>query len=169
MKKIIFLAMLCLMAISICVVVSCTKNENETNEAKYVDLGLSSGTKWKDANEKNAADVEYAFFNYDEAVAQFDSVLPSREQWEELVNECNWTWTGMGYKIVGPNGNSISLPAAGYRSCPGSVYTVGSCGFYWSSSPNGSHNAWYLNFESDSVYMDKGNRCGGYSVRLVQD
>ena len=53
-----------------------------------IDLGLSSGTKWESSNEQNAADAEYAFFTYDEAVSQFGDKLPSRQQFMELVNEC---------------------------------------------------------------------------------
>lgn len=87
----------------------------------------------------------------------------------ELVNECVWTWTGMGYKVVGPNGKNISLPAAGYRRCDGSVGHVGSDGGYWSSTPKDSNRAWYLYFGSGSVGMDDHDRCYGYSVRLVQD
>lgn len=159
---------MCIMALSICTVFSCTDEDNESSGA-YVDLGLSSGTLWKTSNEENASDAEYAFFTYDEAVSQFGDKLPSREQWIELVNECDWTWTGMGYKVFGPNGKSISLPAAGFRDCSGSVYDVGSSGHYWSSTPNGSESAWRLNFSSGGVGVNNFSRCLGYSVRLVQD
>ena len=60
------------------------------------------------------------------------------------------------------------LPAAGYRNCNGSVNNVGSNGNYWSSTPNGSENAWNLNFNSGGVNMNNNNRCNGNSVRLVQ-
>lgn len=159
---------MCIMALSICTVFSCTDEDNESSGA-YVDLGLSSGTLWKTSNEENASDAEYAFFTYDEAVSQFGDKLPSREQWIELVNECDWTWTGMGYKVFGPNGKSISLPAAGCRFCSGSVSHVGSYGLYWSSTPNGSEDAWYLYFFSGGVGVDDDGRCSGNSVRLVQD
>lgn len=128
----------------------------------YIDLGLPSGTKWKNSNAKG-------FYTYDEAVSQFGKRLPTKEQWQELKGECQWTWTRNGYKVVGPNGNSIVLPAAGYRSCDGSVNGVGSYGSYWSSTPGGSDYAWILGFNSGVVGMFNNNRCGGYSVRLVQD
>lgn len=128
----------------------------------YTDLGLPSGTIWKNFNATG-------FYTYDEAVSQFGNRLPTKEQWEELKAECQWSWTGSGYKVTGPNGNSISLPAAGYRGCDGSVHGVGSGGFYWSSTPNGSDNAWDLYFDSGSVGMYNDYRCNGFSVRLVQD
>jgi serine/threonine protein kinase len=130
----------------------------------YVDLGLPSGTLWKDKNEGGG------FYTYDEAVSKFGDRLPTKAQFEELNSKCQWSWTGSGYKVTGPNGNSIVLPAAGYRHCGGSVYYyVGSRGYYWSSSPDGSDDAWYLDFDSGEVGMYNYDRCLGSSVRLVQD
>lgn len=149
MKKVFFLSLMCFMAIAM-------------NAQKYVDLGLSSGTKWKSANEKG-------FYSYDLAIRNFGSSLPTQEQWMELKNECEWTWTGMGYKVVGSNGNHISLPVVGSRHCNGNVLNVGSYGDYWSSTPIDSDDAWYLHFSSGRVYMSNLNRCYGQSVRLVQD
>lgn len=44
--------------------------------------------------------------------------MPTLKEMEELINKCMWTWTTLngvnGYKVVGLNGNSIFLPAAGY-------------------------------------------------------
>lgn len=129
----------------------------------FVDLGLSSGTLWKDKNE------EGGFYTYDQAISKFGDKLPTKEQLEELKNSCQWTWTGNGYKVVGPNGQSIVLPAAGCRNCSGAVNVVGSIGNYWSSTPIGSDYAWYLRFYSGKVNMYDYYRCYGLSVRLVQD
>ena len=128
----------------------------------YTDLGLPSGTIWKNFNATG-------FYTYGEAVSQFGSRLPSKEQWEELKAECQWAWTGSGYKVTGPNGNSITLPAAGGRGCSGSVDYVGPYGYYWSSTPKDSDHAWYLDFSSGGVHMSHSGRCFGHSVRLVQD
>ena len=133
-----------------------------TVPAGYVDLGLPSGTYWKETNESG-------FYNYDNAVSKFGNKLPTKEQLEELRNECEWTRLGNGYKVTGPNGESITLPAAGYRHCHsyGDVFRVGSCGYYWSTLYD-SGGAWYLYFDPSGVDMRLGNRCNGYSVRLVQ-
>ena len=133
----------------------------------YTDLGLTSETIWKKINATG-------FYTYDEAVSQFGDRLPTKEQWEELKAECQWTWNGSGYKVTGPNGNSIVLPASGIRDCVGSVKYVGSFGYYWSSMPKGSDYAWYLYFYSGGVGMNygsryNGSRCYGHAVRLVQD
>ena len=137
------------------------ERKNKLLAQGYVDLGLPSGTLWKDKNESG-------FYDYDAAVRTFGGKLPTKGQLEELKNKCQWTWTGSGCTVVGPNGQSIYLPAAGSRNCDGDVMNVGSIGFYWSSTTSGSDNAWYLDFNSGGVYMSNYRRCPGLSVRLVQ-
>lgn len=128
----------------------------------YVDLGLPSGTLWKNQNEQG----HYSHFD---AVRNFIDQVPSKEQWMELVNECDWKWTGMGYRIVGPNGNRITLPAEGWSGCDESESEVGSQGDYWSSDPEVSGNAWGLAFHSgNDVIMFKFTLCHRLSVRLVK-
>ena len=129
----------------------------------WVDLGLPSGTLWKDKNEEDG------FYTYDQAISRFGDKLPTKEQFEELKSQCRWTWTGSGYKVVGPSGESIVLPAAGYRYCDGDVDYVRSRGWYWSSTPDGWDNAWCLYFYSGKADMYDNILCGGLSVRLVQD
>ena len=128
----------------------------------YTDLGLPSGTIWKNFNATG-------FYTYDEAVFLCGNRLPTKQQWKELIAECQWSWNGSGYKVTSPNGNSIVLPASGIRYCDGSVKYVGSFGYYWSSTPGNSDDAWCLDFYSDGVYVDDYSRCNGLSVRLVQD
>ena len=130
-----------------------------------VDLGLPSGTLWKNANEGG----DNARYTYNEAVSRFGNKLPTREQLVELKDKCTWTWTGNGYKVTGPSGESITLPAAGYRRCNGDVGSVGTDGYYWSSTPYGSGRVWILFFYSSKVYMSSNSRCYGQSVRLVQN
>lgn len=136
---------------------------------QWVDLGLPSGTLWKNANETNPGD-DHDFYTYDEAVQKFGDKLPTKAQLRELKDKCTWTWSSnkKGYKVAGRNGNSIFLPAAGIRGCYSGVDYVGSYGHYWSSTPRGS-DAWYLGFDSGGVHMDDHGRCDGLSLRLVQD
>jgi hypothetical protein len=64
---------------------------------------------------------------------------------------------------------AVFLPAAGYRELA-STESVGSVGYYWSSSSHSSLNAYRLEF-SNSFYSSGSSyrRFLGYSVRLVQD
>ena len=142
-----------------------SNNSGTENGHEYVDLGLPSGTLWKNSNEGG----DNARYTYDEAVSRFGNKLPTKQQLEELKNKCTWTWTGSGYKVIGPNGNSIYLPAAGYRICNGDVSSVGRFGNYWSSTPGDSDGAWSLFFFSSGVQKGNYYRCSGHSVRLVKD
>ena len=63
----------------------------------------------------------------------------------------------------------VFLPAAGYRNGT-SVYFVGSYGNYWSSTANGTDQAYSVSFNSEDVTpTDYTARYMGYSVRLVHD
>ncbi|MBO5718598.1 MAG: InlB B-repeat-containing protein, partial [Bacteroidales bacterium] len=99
--------------------------------------------------------------------------MPTVAEQNELRNNCTWTWTtenGVnGCKVTSKtNGNSIFLPAAGYRNGT-SVYYVGSYGYYRSSSLDESNPsiAYRLRFGSsyvDGIYI---NRYYGHTVRAV--
>lgn len=148
MKKLFSLCLICLLAVS-------------AMAQDYVDLGLPSGTLWKRQNESG-------FYTYEEAINRFGNKLPERHHFVELKNECTWIWIeDYGYKVVGPNGNSITFPAAGFRDCFGVVNIVGTGGNYWSSTPGDSDYAWDLYFYSSGVRMNRDGRCLGLSVRLV--
>lgn len=63
---------------------------------------------------------------------------------------------------------STLLPAAGNRNTNGSMNNVGSNGYYWSSTPNGS-NGYNLNFNSGNINVNNNNnRNNGFPVRCVQ-
>ena len=129
----------------------------------YVDLGLPSGTLWKNENE--------AICDHDDAVSRFGNRLPTKQQFEELINECEWTWTGSGMKVTGPSGDFITLPAEGWKA--NSYYPfigIGVLGYYWSTARSNSdyYKAWTLHFMKSGACIyeyDRGNYC---SVRLVQ-
>lgn len=111
---------------------------------------------------------------YDAASANWggDWRMPTKAELNELLNNCTWTWTiqnGVsGYNGEGPNGNSIFLPAAGYRN-GSSLYYAGSIGYYWSSSPgeSDSNYACSLYFYGGNHFMNIYNRYYGQSVRPV--
>ncbi len=131
----------------------------------YVDLGLPSGTLWKNANEGG----DFARYTYDEAVSKFGSKLPTKQQLEELKNKCTWTWLGYGYEVTGPSGNSITLPATGYCNCVGDVDHVGTYGYYWSSTSFIPGFTWNLFLGFGGVSITYNDCCYKQSVRLVQN
>ena len=101
--------------------------------------------------------------------------MPTAEEFQELLDNCNWTWTTLngkaGYEVVSEkNGNSIFLPAAGGRLGT-SLYGAGSYGRYWGSSPISSdaYLAYALGFGSGYHGVDGYGRYGGHSVRPVSE
>ena len=98
--------------------------------------------------------------------------IPTRDEFTELRTKCTWEWTSLngvyGRKVTGPNGNSIFLPAAGYRS-GSSLSDAGGYGYYWSSSLYTGYPllGWFLYFNSSNFLVNYGNRYYGRSVRAV--
>ena len=143
---------------------------------EYVDLGLPSGLRWATCNSGAGSPEEYGnyltFEEAEDATWGGNWRCPTKSEWEELKSNCAWTWTTKdgvkGYEVVGSNGNSIFLPAAGCRY-GSSLDDVGSGGDYWSSTPIDSNNAYYLDFDSSGQSMDNYHRSGGLSVRLVAE
>ena len=72
--------------------------------------------------------------------------MPTLAESNELVSQCTWIWTTIngvnGHQVIGPNGNSIFLPAVGAITSAG-LQNDGSSGYYWinSISPTNPYNA----------------------------
>ena len=98
--------------------------------------------------------------------------MPTRAEQQELINNCTWTWTTQngvnGYKVTGPNGNSIFLPAADCMS-NSSLNNAGLYGSFWSSSLNTDTPdlAFSVHFSSGFVVWHYYSRSDGQSVRPV--
>lgn len=129
--------------------------------AGYVDLGLPSGTLWRNQDENGT-------YSNDDAVKYFGNKLPTKEQFQELLDHCQWTWTGKECKVTGPNHNYIILSAKGYRDCSGRLLDGDGC-YYWSSSPSGGGTAYRLKATSNNQSVGGYFGCNGHSVRLVQN
>lgn len=78
--------------------------------------------------------------------------MPTVEEFEELFNECKKEWVEQagvaGYKLTGPNGNSIFLPAAGSRTQQ-TVSGQGINGLYLSGSINPADKHFALGYSFD--------------------
>ena len=79
------------------------------NKTEYVDLGLPSGTLWSTDYEKEGNDRVY--LTYEKAVL-LD--IPTKEQWQELIKECEWIRHSNNFVCIGPNGKSIVFSRTGY-------------------------------------------------------
>ena len=102
---------------------------------------------------------------------------PTRKEFQELIDNCDWEWVRSkgeitGYRVTGKNGNSIFLPAAGHWD-GASLNNIGEYGSYWSSTPDGGDTqiAFYLYFYNDhwGMLWDWRGRDIGRSVRPVSE
>ena len=82
---------------------------------EYIDLGLPSGTLWRGQNEAGV-------YTYKQAISYN---IPTEQQMNELIENCQWEWLKTGCKVTGPNGKSIVLPLNGEN---------GVFGWYWTST-----------------------------------
>ena len=117
--------------------------------------------------------------NYDAAAANWGSRwrMPTYTEMKELDDKCTWTWTSEnevnGFKVTGPNGNSIFLPAAGSMGYNTTPEGVGEDCFYLTSTPDVetgnccAYRIFYCLRVSDG--LNGGSREPGYSVRPVVD
>lgn len=93
--------------------------------------------------------------------------IPGESEFNELRSQCMWEWTQPGgtngYKVIGPNGNSIFLPANGRYSMP--------CGQFWLSDlvGNGPVEARAFEINERRFYMIEWNRNRGLAVRPVTE
>ena len=99
--------------------------------------------------------------------------MPTMEERRELYQNTTHTWTTQngvkGRLFTATNGNSLFLPAAGYRDGT-SLYYAGTYGVYWSSSldTDDPNLAWDLYFDSGHCHKSYDNRQYGLSVRPVR-
>lgn len=123
---------------------SCEDNDSAGLGGKEINL---------DPNYEHYESVDIAGTQYDVAHVKWGNNwrMPTNDDIEELVENCSTEWTSLngvkGCKFIGPNGNSIFLPAAGYAW--GAEYLMGqglgygrgyghkgrgSLGYYWTST-----------------------------------
>lgn len=175
------------------------------NGFRYVDLGLSSGTLWANQNLPGY----YAFGEYEEkfiytkensitfgkdklqlidenlcngkgnCISKHSYIAPTKEQFLELMDECDWEWGkdsngNLGYKVTSKTHKEnneytfIFLPVEGYK-LQTDVVDKGIWGNYWTSTIiDGKYHAAYLYFFKNAIYWgNHSERFYGRSVRPV--
>ena len=87
--------------------------------------------------------------------------LPTAADFEELFSVCTTEWTVEddvpGFKVTGPNGNSIFLPAAGKRIAQQEM-EQGEKGYYLTGSVNSSDPKFAVDYEFSSVAGSRSTR-----------
>lgn len=129
----------------------CVNSNNGTVDGKYV-LELED-------------DVAYVAWGNDWR-------MPTTAEQRELYEKCTWEWTTLngvnGSKVTGPNGNSIFLPVAGFKSY-GTYINDNDFGCYWSSSVCSfySNHAYNMNIGGAGISFFRDIRSTGLTVRPV--
>ena len=111
---------------------------------------------------------------YDIATAKWgkDWRMPSKENWRELIEKCKWTKENAfhvdGYRVEGPNGNSIFLPNTGLRF--GETISNTDAGYYWTSemAQDNRECACYYYFDGEKHNDIVSTRNYVYSGRAVR-
>lgn len=131
----------------------------------YVDLGLPSGTMWKNINEAG-------FFRNKEAFNKYGNLAPTQDQWDELSSKCKWTISDNTIKVTGPNGNSITLPEGHYDISGDVIIYIGWVGGYeYAPKPKPNENCMgmLIRTQDGLRYGIDSCPCDGFSIRLVQN
>ena len=122
---------------------SINNKKHRKMNVNFIDLGLPSKTKWADRNygakspEDPGTYLDYEDWN---KLRIWDRC--SKSELYELIDECNWEWTNQnemaGFKVTGPNGNSIFIPASGYYYQK-NLYKFGESTELWSCFRDGGN------------------------------
>lgn len=151
-----------------------------TGEA--IDLGLS--VKWASCNVGAQSPEEYGdYLQWDGSDLAHSALggkwfMPTLEEGQELIDKCTWEWCELngvtGYKVTGPNGNSIFLPATGWKHSDFSDdVSVGIEGNYWTITPSELYSpgmaSYDLQFHDDGrIFMSPHSMAMGFqTVRAV--
>lgn len=155
-----------------------TANIGASTDYDFGDYFMWAGTKLQECydchhndnlalNKKNIIGSEY-----DAAASKWGYAwrLPNIIELRELIEECSWSWIEKegknGYAVTGPNGNTIFLPAAGYRRNY-DIKDKNKIGYYRSGINDGND---YLLIESGLHYLSGVYRDNdGLSVRPIFD
>jgi uncharacterized protein (TIGR02145 family) len=102
--------------------------------------------------------------------------VPTKAEWDGalknniLSNVGSWENSSTNYSCGKKIGDLLFLPAAGVRSnTNGALNLRGNSGFYWSSTEDGSTEAWILFFSSGNAFTYYYGRAYGRSVRCIAE
>lgn len=158
---------------------------SESDYGNYFAYGDITPEKYiGDSDEKNYPNKNIVRTKMDAATHYWGGRwhMPTRAQAKELVRSCKWKETKIGnkfgYRITGPNGNSIFLPSAGFMMFGRGQTTPdycdqGSRGDYWCGEVNLKEteaNAYEIYFATDGHswhYVTDGWKWGYCPIRPV--
>ena len=159
------------------------RNIGATSETDYGDYYFWGGSQNKVDDHNTANTGSWNLTGTDDTATKLwgsNWRMPTKGELENLLANCNVKWIDgitekynntavTGLLCTGKDAyssNRVFLPAASV-CLYGNVSDQGYCGYYWSSTPNGSDSAYYLYFHSGNQDVSYDARSLGYSVRAV--
>lgn len=151
--------------------------ETTTKTTYSWDTYLVSSANCGTANDPFMENNAISKTNYDAAKAVWggECRMPTSWEFQELINECNWTLTTVngakGYLISSKKAaisSTIFLPFAGwYDETGGSVY--GMNGYYWTGDlyEGYEEESWCMKLEIGDYHVGGWKRFNGLSIRPV--
>lgn len=174
-----------------------TYNVGATSPEEYGDYyawgEVETKIDYTEENYKFSKKDEYGFYEYelpegltDISGTKYDAAtanwgngwrMPTKLELIELEDKTTVVWTNYngvdGIRIIGPNGNSIFLPSAGFRD----EYGRGGYGCYWGAVSETSYSSkcsytysWSRNaFGNESFFVGSQDRTYGSPIRAVRE
>jgi len=97
--------------------------------------------------------------------------IPTVAEFRELIDSCTWMWANLngmnGYKITGPNGNSIFIPATGIMYDDTQIANSGKIGNYWTANSDSSTTAYCFSLNNTTYNVADLQRFYGMNIRPV--
>lgn len=120
--------------------------EIKEKRAYIQENSLTTGLTLKELEKKNifCTKKERLFPQHDVASVEWGIQwrMPTDDEWTELVMNCDWGYIEelKGYEVIGPNGNTIVIPARGYYDGGTKIGEV-SYFAYWSGTARDDEGA----------------------------
>lgn len=143
--------------------------ELENNMAQnYVDLGLPSGTLW--ATENDETNYFHGLYSFDEAVEDCGDRLPTRDDWQELLDNVPHSFNKerAGLLFTARNGNELFLPITGFSN-DSDTFETHYYGYYLSATPTDQQSVYSLYFDQRTASILGGiSRNKSFYVKLIK-
>ena len=151
------------------------ENSGQFNWGSYDYWTDLNGNGWVEPNEIGILIPDISGTQYDAARVMWTETwrMPTNNEIQELINNCQFESVVEGgqncFRVTGPNGQSILLPASGYKNSNGSV-SGSTRAYIWSSTRHPLYeDEAYVGVIQNNASMNNMTKCKGLVIRPVSD
>lgn len=145
------------------------QNSLQMSKCCYIDLGLPSGTLWSIDFERDVDEIQYLSY------CQVENLnIPTKEQWNELVEKCEWRYDNDNdvFMVLGPNGNILTFAKTEYKRFENTIsFPIKAGTYFWLKNDNADNSAEiFHNGTTCDFFKHTRKMFSGYKlpIRLVQ-